>query len=186
MCNCFAPRTRISFSLAKLRSSSGPDRWRTWRSSALTNCARPASASRRRSGAGWPSQGSGGRGHLLSQYRDGCGVTGHAGEQRPRPAAREKLPSEPSCNVVVVSYVAHLRRTRAAEVIQKNARMWAARRSYQRRRAAAVAVQCLARARVARRKLQQVTRARPVREGQEIQGGNVRGGSFRCGPSRRL
>lgn len=42
-------------------------------------------------------------------------------------------------------------------VIQKNVRMWAAKRSYQRRRSAAVTLQSFLRAHVARKKYHQVT-----------------------------
>lgn len=62
-----------------------------------------------------------------------------------------------TCNASVVSYVTLLKRTRAAVVIQKNVRTWAAKRSYQQQRSAAVAIQSFLRAHVARKKYQQVT-----------------------------
>lgn len=57
----------------------------------------------------------------------------------------------------VVSYVTFLKRTTAAVVIQKNVRMWAARRSYQQQRSAAVTIQSFLRAHMARKKFHQVT-----------------------------
>lgn len=52
---------------------------------------------------------------------------------------------------LLVSYVTFLRRTRAAILIQRNMRMWAARRRYQQQRTAAVTIQCFLRAYMARK-----------------------------------
>lgn len=85
-------------------------------------------------------------------------------------------------DVFVDSYVRFLRRSRAAVVIQKNVRMWAAKSSYKRQRSAAVAVQSFLRAHVARKKFHQVTHEQPhhPEEGRGIQKGIVWDWVFRC------
>lgn len=53
--------------------------------------------------------------------------------------------------LLLASYVTFLRRTRAAILIQRNVRMWAARRRYQQQRSAAITIQCFLRAYTARK-----------------------------------
>lgn len=52
---------------------------------------------------------------------------------------------------LLASYVTLLRRTRAAILIQRDVRMWAARRRYQQQRSAAITLQCFLRAYMARK-----------------------------------
>lgn len=78
-CAFFPPRTVISISLAKTRSSSGPVRWLTWRNCALTSCAWLVSTSRRQSAAGWPAKSTSGWENPPSPFRDMYEVTRHAG-----------------------------------------------------------------------------------------------------------
>lgn len=54
------------------------------------------------------------------------------------------------------SYVKFLRRTRAAVIIQRNVRMWAARTRYQQQRSAALTIQCFLRAYTARKQYYKV------------------------------
>lgn len=58
--------------------------------------------------------------------------------------------------VFSVSYVKFLRRTRAAVVIQRNVRMWATRRRYKQQRSAAITIQCVLRAYMARKQYYKV------------------------------
>lgn len=83
---------------------------------------------------------------------------------------RQKKKPPPWCHVLhlsVVSYVSVLKRTRAAVTVQKNVRMWAARRSYQQQRSAALTIQSFRRAQVARKRYRQVRRKQQQQQQQQ-------------------